>query len=171
MLMQILTHTPHWVFVIFALLLWLGSKQLFSGSVSLTRVTLLPVAMTGLSIYGVLSAFDSPVALLGWAVTGALLLFVVQQRKAPEGTRYDVDARRFHLRGSAVPLLLMMGIFFTKYVVGVALAMHPELRHDAVLAVIVPSLYGAFSGIFAGRAARLWKMALREDRAISAAMG
>ncbi len=169
MLMQILTHTPRWVFVLFALLLWLGSKQLLAGSVSLTRVTVLPLVMTGLSIYGVLSAFDSHVALLGWAAAAALQAFVVLQRKTPEGTRYDAEARRFHVRGSAVPLLLMMGIFFTKYVVGVALAMHPELHRDTALGLIVPSLYGIFSGMFMGRAVRLWKMALREDRALARA--
>lgn len=164
MLLQIILHTPKWVFAVFVLLLWLGCKQLMSGSVSLAKVTVMPIAMTGLSLAGVVSAFgDSPGALLGWAVAAAALMLVVLQQALPASTRYDRAAREFHLAGSAVPLVLMMGIFFTKYVVGVALAMRPELRQQASFAVAIPMLYGAFSGIFAARAVRLWKLAIRTD--------
>lgn len=165
MLLQIILHTPKWVFAVFVLLLWLGCKQLLSGSVSLTKVTVMPIAMTGLSLAGVISAFgDSPSALLGWAVAAAaLVLLLVLQQPLPANTRYDRAARKFQVAGSAVPLVLMMGIFFTKYVVGVSLVMHPELRQQASFAVAIPMLYGAFSGIFAARAVRLWRLAIRTD--------
>ena len=168
MLLQILLHTPKWVFAVFVLLVWLGAKQLLSNSVSLSRVTLMPILMGGLSVFGVISAFgDSLGALLGWAAAAAVLIALVLQRPLPATTRYDAAGRQFHVAGSAVPLALMMGIFFTKYVVGVALAMHPELRHQASFTIALPLLYGAFSGIFAGRAIRLWKLAIRHDRALA----
>ena len=164
MLLQIILHTPKWVFAVFVLLVWLGARQLLSGSVSLAKVTVMPIAMTALSVFGVLSAFgDSPGALLGWAVVAAAMALVVLQQPLPASTRYDRAAREFQVAGSAVPLVLMMGIFFTKYVVGAALAMHPELHQQAGFAVGVPMLYGAFSGIFAARAVRLWKLAIRTD--------
>lgn len=165
MLTQIFLHTPKWVFVLFAALVWLGAKQLFANSVGLGRVTVMPIAMTGLSIFGVTSAFgDSPTALLAWAATALVALTLVLQRGLPASTRYAPASRTFHLAGSAVPLALMMGIFFTKYVVGVLLAMHPELARQAGFALGIGTLYGAFSGIFAARALRLWKLAIREDR-------
>jgi hypothetical protein len=166
MLIQILAHTPRWVFVMFAVLVWFGAKQLLAASVSLTRVTLMPIVMTGLSVYGVVSAFgESLAALLGWAAAAAVLLVIVLRRPLPVDTRYDAAAREFSVGGSAVPLVLMMGIFFTKYVVGVMLAIHPELRHQAGFALGISTLYGAFSGIFSARALRLWKLAIRTDRA------
>ena len=162
--LQIILHTPKWVFAVFALLLWLGCRQLLTGQVSLAKATVMPVAMTGLSLAGVISAFgDSPGALLGWTVAAAALLLLVLQQPLRATTRYDRAAREFHVAGSAVPLVLMMGIFFTKYAVGVSLAMHPELRQQASFAVAIPMLYGAFSGMFAGRAVRLWKLAIRTD--------
>lgn len=165
MLTQILAHTPRWVFVLFALLVWLGAKQLLAGSVSLTRVTLLPIAMTGLSFYGMLSTFgDSPIALLGWAGAATVLLLTVQRWPLSAAARYDAATRTCHLPGSATPLALMMGIFFTKYAVGVLVAMHPELPRHAGFALGIGTLYGAFSGIFAARALRLWKLAIGEDR-------
>jgi hypothetical protein len=164
MLMQVILHTPKWVFAVFFLLLWLGAKQLLTNQVSLSRVTLMPVAMGGLSVYGMVSVFGDAVGpLLGWAAAAVVMLSLVLQRPLPATTRYDAAQRRFHVAGSAVPLALMMGIFLTKYVVGAALAMHPELRQQAAFGLVVPVLYGAFTGVFAGRAVRLWKLAIRTD--------
>ncbi|RZL87520.1 MAG: hypothetical protein EOP76_18965 [Variovorax sp.] len=168
MLLQIVSHTPRWVFAVFALLLWLGGRQMVAGRLSLTRVAVIPVAMAGLSVYGVFSAFgDSPMALAGWAAAAVVAVVLVLQRALPASTRFDADTRTFHVAGSAVPLLLMMGIFFTKYVVGVQIAMHPELAHHHNFALAIGTLYGAFSGIFAGRALRLWKLAARRDSALA----
>lgn len=168
MLIQILAGTPKWVFALFALLLWLGSRQLLSHRISLTRATLMPVAMTALSVYGVLSVFShQPVALLGWAVAALAAAAIVLRRRLPANTRYLAAQRRFELGGTAVPLVLMMGIFFTKYAVGVQVAMHPQRSSDLAFALAVGLLYGAFSGTFAGRGLRLWRLAAHQDSAIA----
>lgn len=167
MLLQILSHTPHWVFGLFALLAWLGAKQLRDNDVAQLRIAVMPLAMVGLSLYGVVSAFgDAPLALAGWAAAALVAGLFVQSIALPAATRFDAASRRFHLPGSAVPLLLMMGIFFTKYVVGVLLVMHPVLAHQPYFAIAVSTLYGAFSGIFFSRALRLWKLAHREGRGL-----
>lgn len=164
MLLQIISSTPRWVFALFALLLWLGFKQLLASRISLLRTTIMPVAMTGLAVYGVISAFgDSPGALIGWAVSAIALAGLVLQRPLPDTTRYDAATRSFQVAGSALPLALMMGIFFTKYLVGVELVMHPELAHRHDLALAIGTIYGAFSGVFAGRGIRLWMLAIRQD--------
>ncbi|HYP83985.1 DUF6622 family protein [Variovorax sp.] len=161
MLIQILSHTPTWVFGLFALLLWLGGRQLRAGQASLGRVAVMPVAMTGLSVYGLFSSFGhSPLALLAWPLAAAAAAALVLRRPLPAGVRFERAARVFHMPGSAVPLVLMMSIFFTKYVVGVLSVMHPALVHQDIPALTVGLLYGAFSGIFLGRAVRLWRLAL-----------
>jgi len=166
MLMEILAHTPGWVFALFAVLVWLGCKQLLTSRVSLKRITVLPIAMTVLSFYGVISAFpDSPMALPCWVAAAVVAALLVLQRPLHEATRYDAGTRSFDVAGSAVPLVLMMGIFFTKYVVGVQTAMHPALTHLPGFVLPVSLLYGAFSGIFAARASRLWRLAIRIGRA------
>ena len=160
MLLHIVLHTPRWVFALFVLLLWLGARQLVAHDPGLNRVTLMPLAMGALSVYGLVSVFgDSPVALAGWAFAALIALTLVLRRLLPVTTRYDAARRRFHVAGSAVPLALMMGIFLTKYTVGVALALHPELRRQAAFGLAVPLLYGAFSGVFAARALRMWRLA------------
>lgn len=120
--------------------------------------------MKSLAVFGVISAFgDSSAVLVGWAVAAVLMGAVVLQRPLPASTRYDAATRTFQIAGSAIPLTLMMGIFCTKYVVAVALAMHPELAHQLDFSLPVSALYGAFSGIFAARGIRLWKLAMRQD--------
>lgn len=169
MLTQILAGTPPWVFALFALLLWLGGRQLLSHRLSLSRAISMPVAMTALSIYGVLSVFSrQPIAVLGWAAAALAAGFLVLRRPLPDTTRYDAAARRFHLSGTAVPLALMMAIFFTKYTVGVQVAMHPALPGNLSFALCMGVLYGAFSGIFMARGLRLWKLAVRQDRRTAA---
>lgn len=164
-MMQILTHTPTWVFGLFIALLAYGLSQRLARTASLKRTTLLPLAMLGFSGWGVLSAFGASAPdVLSWLVAGVLAAFVVSRIPLHDQTRYDPARRSFYLPGSYVPLALMMGIFMTKYAVGVSLAMQPGLARDAVFALVVCTLYGAFSGIFAGRALRLWKLALQADR-------
>ncbi len=165
MLLQILAHTPKWVFALFAALLGLGLSQLLTRRPGLSRITLLAAGMTAFSLYGTVSAFAAvPTALIAWLAGAATVILILLNRPVPAGTSYDAASRRFTVPGSAVPLALMMGIFFTRYVVGVILAMQPAHANDVAFALAASALYGAFSGVFAARAARLWRLALAQDR-------
>ncbi|MBS0343236.1 MAG: hypothetical protein JSS56_22260 [Proteobacteria bacterium] len=160
-LIQILQHTPTWVFGMFAALLALGGRQLFPTQAGLRRLAIVALAMAGLSAYGLVSAFGgTPAALAAWILAAAASLALVLRRPVPSGVRFDASEMRFSLPGTAVPLVLMMGIFFTKYVVGVLLAMHPELARQSGFALGTSAVYGAFAGLFLGRSLRLWKLAL-----------
>ena len=160
MFFQIISNTPVWVWGLLAVLLALGFKQSRRASLSLKRVIILPVAMTGLSVLGVISAFGTaPAGLLAWTVAAIVAGSLVWQLPTPAGTRYDAASDSFEVPGSWIPLALMVGIFATKYVVGVALAMHLPLTQAPVFGLATSALYGSFSGVFIGRAARLCRLA------------
>jgi len=170
MLAEIVLQTPPWVYAIFVALLWFGSSQLLPRRVTLRRITLLPLAMSGLSLYGVVSAFGTtPMALACWMLALLLTLIIVSGRSLPAGTRYHPTERSFDLPGSAVPLALMMGIFVTKYAVGVLDARAPQLLHAEGVAESVSLLYGLFSALFLARSFSLWRLALATTRAAEAA--
>jgi hypothetical protein len=159
---QILRNTPMWVWGLFLGLLSLGISQSFNRTAGLRRVTVTSLAMAGLSLYGTVSAFGSASAvLLAWLAAAVGVAVFILSRPLAAQTRYDSDTRRFFLPGSWVPLGLMMGIFLTKYVVGVMLALQPALMHQSGTAIAVAALYGAFSGAFLSRAVRLLRLALR----------
>jgi len=163
MLGPVLKNTPLWVWGLLAALTWLGLSQAKTRTVGLARITVMPIAMTALSIWGTVSAFgSSPLfgyVMLAWMFAAAVTLAMIAPMASVRGTGYDAASRSFTLPGSWVPMLLILGIFLTKYVVGVELALQPSLARDGQYTLVVGSLYGLFSGIFTGRAARLWRLA------------
>ena len=176
MLIQILTHqpqmltqiakgTPVWVWGLLVALLALGISQLADRTPSLRRVVLVPVAMLGLALYGMVSAFSNgpllaPIALV-WAASASAATGLMLQLRTPAGTRFDADTASFWVPGSSVPLLLILGIFMTKYIVGIELTLNPAQARDASFVLPVGLLYGAFNGIFIARAVRLLRLARR----------
>jgi hypothetical protein len=164
MIGPVLSATPYWVWFLLAGLLALGLGLLRDGTQRALRVAAMPVAMTGLSLWGIVSAF-SPSALFGyvllvWVVAALALGVAIGRTAPPEGARFDPATRRFSVPGSWVPLVLILGIFLVKYVVGVEVAMQPALAQDGGYALGYGAIYGAFSGIFAGRSIRLGRLAL-----------
>jgi hypothetical protein len=176
MIGPILTHTPVWVWGLLAALLSLGLSQVAARTAGLRRVTVMPIAMTVFSLWGTVTAFGNSsqfgAVLAVWFLAAVAMLAVLAPMAPAAGTSYDAARRSFHLPGSWVPLALIAGIFLVKYGVGVELAMQPTLAGDRQYALVAGTIYGAFSGIFIGRTARLWRMALRPaslpSRAITA---
>ncbi len=164
MLLAIVQGTPHWVWALLGALLWLGASQMLPRRTSLRHALLSPLAITVFSAWGLISAFDrthAATALGTWAGTSLVVARVslAVHRGAPAGTRFDPRALRFHLPGSTAPLLLILAIFFTKYIVGVELALRPELAGNGSFALDVALIYGLFNGLLLARVARLWRIA------------
>ena len=167
MLNLILTQTPKWVWALLAALLWLGLSQTVSRTASLSRVTIMPLAMIGLSIFGVLSVFGTNLtSLMVWLAAGAVMFALILCTTRSQSIRYDPTKRLFSLPGSWVPLALILGIFVTKYVVGVMTALQPSLAQEANFALPIVALYGAFSGVFLSRAVRLWRLVFQVKKSI-----
>jgi uncharacterized membrane protein len=162
MIAQILSNTPAWVWGLLVALLALGFSQARDRTAGLPRLVLMPLGLGAFSLWGTISAFGASATVLGsWLAATILLLLVVTQMRMPARVSYDRDTRQFALPGSWVPMLLILGIFLTKYVVGVSLAMQPELKANGNFVLAVATLYGIFSGIFAGRTVRLLRLAMR----------
>jgi len=155
----VLRHTPLWVWPLLAVLFALGVRQAFPRRVALGRATLLPASMLVLSLWGVVSVFGSGLALTAWVAGGIASAAWSLHRGAPRGACWSSADQVFRLPGSWVPLLLILGLFCTKFGVAMKLALHPEL-HDSIAFVASAGLtYGAFSGLFAGRGLALWRLA------------
>src|SRR5262245_11829313 len=128
MILQILSRTPPWVFVLFAFLIVLGVVQLQTREIGRKRVVMLPAAFVALSLWGGWSAFGADgLAYAGWAAGIGAALLLNQVAKLPRKVTYSAQTRRFRIEGSWTPLALMMTIFFTRYAIAVMLAMQPGL--------------------------------------------
>jgi uncharacterized protein DUF6622 len=162
MILQLLANTPRWVFGLFILLLGLGLRQLATTRMALRRTIVMPFAMVGLSVYGIGSSFhDSIPGFTAWTIAAAATVAIAMRLPLQRGAFYDAARCDFVLPGSPVPLALMMGIFMTKYAVGVSLALHPALAASVPLETGIGALYGMFNGVLAARALCLWQIVWR----------
>ena len=163
--LNILRHTPAWIWLLLAGLIALGISQWRNRQASLARVTALPIAMLALSLLGLVTAFARsgtlPAALGSWLASFALVWLLLGRLRAASGARFSPGTRRFDLPGSPWPLLLILGIFALKYTVGIELAMQPQAAAHLPFALGVAALYGALSGVFIARTAALWRLARR----------
>ena len=140
-MVEILSHTPVWVFVLGAVLFFFGLKQSKERQVPERMVIILPVAMLILSLLGVISGFGTALlAIVFWLVGVVTALLFNWMFTLTKRAQYDVESHMFHIKGSWVPLLLMMTIFFTKYAVAVLQAQQHELSAEPVFMLVVSAL-------------------------------
>jgi hypothetical protein len=159
MIMQIISHTPRWVFVLFFVLLALGDLASRPRTLSRGRVAILPIAMMLLSAYGVVSAFGyRATGMVAWVAGMTLAVLLNRVLQLPRGASYVATTQSFVLPGSWIPLALMLAIFFTKYTVAVLLSLHPTLLDLASFLAGVSLVYGVLSGIFFASALTLWRL-------------
>jgi hypothetical protein len=115
------------------------------------------VALGVFSLTRVLTAFGpAPLALLTWVLGTAAALLLSLALKQPAGARWSAATGTFHVPGSWVPLVLMMAVFFARYVLAVSLVMTPGLAHSAGFATAASFGFGLLSGMFIGRALWVW---------------
>jgi len=152
-LLEIINHTPSWVFGLLAVLVVFGYLQSKDREVKVVAVFILPVAMTLLSILGVSSAFGLALVPTGMWLLGVLLCLGLGLKLAkPQGVSYCADSQKLSIPGSWLPLVLMMAIFVTKYMVGVVVARQLPMLELVEFMLAISLAYGCFSGIFISRA-------------------
>lgn len=156
MLGQIIANTPLWVWALLAFLIYRGMMASVDREIAFRKVFIIPLVMLALSIQGIASSFGPQTgAMQVWlacvAAAGAIAWFASGRNQIIAHPERGVVFQR----GSWRPLTLMMGIFFTKYVVAVTLARHPDYRQDAGFVMAACALYGMFNGIFIGRLLRI----------------
>ena len=150
--MDILQHTPSWVFFLFAALVALGFWQSRPRVSPRRTVAVFPLAMVVWSFTGVLSAFGaSAKGIAGWMLGLGLAVLLNQWIASARDVRYAPQTRSFHIPGSWLPLALMMAIFCVKFAVGVTAAREPVLVGSASFIALVSTLYGFLSGLFFAR--------------------
>ena len=169
MLQQILIHTPVYVWVILAILIYRGVAASKDRVVRYRSVFIVPAIMLALGLNGVAGGFglQSPAgaAWLGGMLAGTALAWTLAAgRQAGGAADHLVDraAGTVLQRGSWVPLALMMAVFCCKYAVGATLAVQPAMQGDPRFAIPACLVFGLSNGIFIGRLLRIiaaWRSA------------
>jgi hypothetical protein len=160
MLISILQHTPFQVWIIFVILISFGISLSLPRRRTLRSAVMIPVVMIAMSCYGVVAGFSHQApALAAWATGVVASLMHAHITGAWSGIRWSEKHRRLIIPGSWGPMILMMGLFATKYIANVLLAISPELKFDLGFMAVAGFSYGAFSGAFLARGVVMWKVA------------
>ncbi len=142
---------PLWPFVILAALVALGWRQSRERLVRPGTLARVALGMLALSLYGVTSAFGAALLpVLAWGLGFAAALGPAGAVFAPRGLSREGEAVR--LPGSWLPLALMLGIFLSRFALGMATGTGSPLLHQAAFIATVSAALGLFSGAFAARA-------------------
>ena len=154
MLIQIVSHTPLYVWAILAFLVYRGVLAMREREMAFKKLFIIPLVMLALSLQDIAHKFGATTTpLAAWAIGAAAVAALVtttSRARIAAGSR----AGSVRVAGSAAPLVLMMAIFLTKYATAVAVAIQPALAQQASFALAVCLLFGAFNGYFIGRLAR-----------------
>ena len=159
MLMQILIHTPVFVWALLAGLVALGLMQSRTRQAALPRVVALPALFMGLSLWSLLPGMTArPLVAAVWLA--ALAVGTALGRRTPQapGTAWLAEAGRFVLPGSWIPLGFILVIFTLRYASSVTLALHPELRADFGLQATLATVFGLLTGLSIGRTLELLRL-------------
>ena len=135
MVLQIVVNTPPWVWVLLAFLLFLGIRALQPSTAPLWRIAILPTVFCVWGVSGLFSLHKpTPERVVPWLV--AIGIGMAISRLQP--VRADKTRRLVRVPGGPLTLVLILGIFATKYVFGVL--------HGITL-----------TGMFVGRFMGLWR--------------
>ena len=161
----IVSHTPLWVWPLYALLLFLGIQRTRDRTVPLWRELILPIVVTFLAILTFIGAGPSglPAMLLGLIIGGTAGWHLERDgatRRLPNG--------RLWLRGEWWTFAQILLVLVFRYATSVVAALDPVLNADRTWHLSTLFISAALSALFLGRtAARLRVYFARRQTALS----
>lgn len=153
----IILHTPLWVWPLLLGLIALGLVQARDRSVPGAVVLALPLGLVAYSAYGIIAIFGlDPRALAAWCA-GILATVVLNQSVfgIPHGVVREPGRWRFLVRGSLLPLAVIMAIFWTRFALGVLSGMYPATIAEPSFIIGVAFWLGLCGGFFPARTIRI----------------
>ena len=144
---QVVIHTPPWVWILLAYLVWQGIKSMQPRKAPIWRALIVPIVFIawGVSRIG-FGHQDNQGPLVAWVVAALVLLPLGVLTPRP----FDVDHKTGEIirPGSAFGLIRNLVVFLLQYAVGVISAIDAG---DRALAIIVGrAISGATAGYFFG---------------------
>ncbi len=147
---EILVHTPIWVWAVLVLLIWFGLSATRDREVSAKRVLITPAIATLLVLGHLLADAPTATELAALALGLAFGSVIGAIRYGASGSR-RVAIGRLYLPGSWSSLLVLLTIFFIRYVSGVLDAVAPQL----VTSTLVLAATTLVSGLLVGMSATM----------------
>lgn len=147
----IVSHTPLWVWPLYALLLFLSGQGTRDRVVPLFRLMILPVAVTALTTMSSITAGPSglPAIATGF-ILGSVLGWLIEN----EGNSRRLQDGRIWLRGEWWSFGQLLLVLVVRYATAIVSAMYPAINGDPTWHSGSLLIATALSGLFLGRTSR-----------------
>lgn len=160
--MDILKSIPSWVVVTFFIYTAYGLAQFRARQVRAFRLVIQPSLIVLLTLASVLTGtLDHSLCLLTWLLGMVLAAIVGNSNKTSRGLRYSYQTKLIYIPGSWVPLLLMMLIYATLFMVNDISGEQHMQMNVALFSILVGLVYGLISGVFVARMLSAWQVKRR----------
>lgn len=146
-MMQIFTHTPIWVWALLAFLVQRGYVMSQDRQLSVRKACLLPVIMLAWSVYGVVQLGDISLV-VAYSIVCVAIAGLRLKLTGKFAQSYDATTQMLTVKGSWLPMLVILAIFLGKYVYNIALAMQPGLQQSTQFVWVCQLLFALASGYF-----------------------
>ena len=165
-LVQIVGHTPAYVFLALAYGLFAGIRALRPRSMALLATPIIPAVFLALSATSLISAAAVlPIAVLEWLVAAGVGVTMGVSFLSANVIAIDRGRGRVTTGGSAVVLVLFLVVFSLKYVNGIVHGTNPTLANAPGFIMAMTTVSGFSSGVMIGRIARLFSDYFRRQQA------
>jgi hypothetical protein len=155
---NLLNNIPAWLYILFFGLIYYGYTQSKTRKVSRIRITVLPVILLSLSLYGVLHVANSMIfAILTWLAGIALAFLINSKIRHGQGVILHQDNQHYVVPGSWIPLVLLMSAFIAKFSLGYLSGSHMVDPANSGFILISSGISGLISGTFGARAMQIFK--------------
>ena len=149
----ILTHTPLWVWLLLAYLIWQGMQATRPRDTPIWRLMIVPAVFIVMGLSRIaLRPENGPWPLLSW-FAGALVFAALGLCTRPKLLAVDRATMRVTRPGSRMPLVRNLVVFALQYAVTVTATLDPH--SNAALAG--RAISGASAGYFIGWIIALWR--------------
>ena len=162
--LDIVAHTPFWVWALLALLVWFGLRRTREREIGLPGLLLFPVVIVALSLSNLAGAGLPVASFAGLAIGGMLgvaLGLTLERRNAPT----PLGGGRLRLRGEWTSLAVVLAVFLTRYVRTVVGVTDPVLAASEVFGLVTAGLSALFSLMLVTRTLLRLRIALRPSLA------
>jgi hypothetical protein len=159
-LLQIVVHTPPWVWLVMAAIIALGLYGLRTRIVSPWRLAILPLVGVGTSLTAIVQSTQPVLTTGAWllALLASLPLGGLLGRRRP--AQWLADGR-LEIAGGWFVLVFALSIFVVRYVLGVVFGVAPALRFEPFWIALAGGAGGVIAGIGTGWLAGLLLRARR----------
>lgn len=148
-----MSHVPTYVYVLLAVLLWMGIARCFPRTIRVERLFIMPILMATLGLRGFLGLFPLPGAAdLATALIGVTVgLFIGWHHVRRWNVRIDKPARSVELPGDIMMLVIILVTFGFEFVLHFGVEAHAGWALAEATAPLAAAVWGAFVGMSAGR--------------------